>query len=488
MMRVGVYCSALFRKSHATCRAAVLSASRRFLSSEAEALKLRIERAAALSAAKNKGGTSAGASASKTVNVGEDGGGMSGKAIGFLAAISGLFGLGIYTSHEVKNNPNGSWAQKYKGSNAEVAVNWIDQRFFAGFRLLSLPYSDQVIPAWESSPYYGEIPEGMPPPPLLVLDLNKTLMSPVHDPKYGWRFVKRPGLNKFLESLSAQGYYEIVIFSDTIVDPDVRTAIDPRGAYFWCGPDAGEIRDSVVLKRLDVMGRPLSRIVVIDDNEESSALCVRNTLLIKPFSDVYDKSDNALGELAILLQALVHENVPDFPACFDALGTRVASEAVTEYKMRLSEHRAQEMAKRTKGLGGLLRGKDSETSLIINDPLAEQSSMSLSRIVEGASDDDAEPKLRLPSLTGTGTTPTKADIAGVGAGALTGVGSGSASDNNLKPKTKKAGPWAQWYSDSQKAKQEVEMKKQQYMNETYGRLMKEKQEEEDRKKKRSEQQ
>ena len=47
------------------------------------------------------------------------------------------------------------------------------------------------------------------------MDLEKTLIGSDHSAQYGWRHVKRPGLDQLLERLSS--YYEIVIFSENEV-------------------------------------------------------------------------------------------------------------------------------------------------------------------------------------------------------------------------------------------------------------------------------
>ena len=83
------------------------------------------------------------------------------------------------------------------------------------------------------------------------------------------------------------------------------------------GSTDGEVRDDVLLKRLDYMNRPLQKIILIDDDPEASQLFPRNTLLIKPFNNIYDKTDKSLLELIPLLQALIHENVDDVRDIFD---------------------------------------------------------------------------------------------------------------------------------------------------------------------------
>lgn len=56
------------------------------------------------------------------------------------------------------------------------------------------------------------IPAGTPAPPLLVVDVEKTLIATEHDPRYGYRHVKRRGVDKFIEQLS--NYYEVCPCAD----------------------------------------------------------------------------------------------------------------------------------------------------------------------------------------------------------------------------------------------------------------------------------
>merc|ERR1719162_177 len=74
----------------------------------------------------------------------------------------------------------------------------------------------------------GTFPPGTPQPMTLVLDLEETLVHPSFDRKFGWRHAKRPGVDKFLESLSClkkndetgeyqfRKMFEIVIFTSSL--------------------------------------------------------------------------------------------------------------------------------------------------------------------------------------------------------------------------------------------------------------------------------
>lgn len=218
------------------------------------------------------------------------------------------------------------------------------------------------MPDWPTAKCYENIPPGTPCPPLLIVDLERTLVGSVHDYQYGWRHVKRPGLDKFLKQMSQ--YYEVVIFSenDLGVSQEIMDAIDPENMTHRMGSAAAEIRGTKVLKRLEYMNRDPRRILVIDDNPESVELCMDNALLIKPFADVTSKTDKELENLIPLLQAFVHDGVQDFPKALRDLGTHEAEEAVAEYRMRLNEAKQAEQRRRNRGLGGLIRGAASAVS------------------------------------------------------------------------------------------------------------------------------
>ena len=101
-------------------------------------------------------------------------------------------------------------------------------------------------------------------------------------------------------SLIASHNYEIVIFSENEKNMDILEAIDPERKCHKLGAESAEAKGGVMLKRLDYMNRDLSRIVLIDDSESTSSLFPRNTLLIKPFTDINDKTPNIRTTVAPL--------------------------------------------------------------------------------------------------------------------------------------------------------------------------------------------
>ncbi len=373
------------------------------------------------------------------------------KALGSLVIGSGLIAM---AAEDIRKNPMGPLATSYRGSIVENFCDWLYENLVLSWSSVYDPHTDKLLPTYEAGTFYGPVPEGAPAPPLLVLDLEKTLIGSVHDAKYGWRHVKRPGFDKFIDRLSQ--YYEIVIFSENDKNVELLEAIDPERKAHKLGAESAEARGGVMLKRLDYMNRDVKRIVLIDDSPESSQMFPRNTLLIKPFSDINDKTDTALLDLLPLLQALVHDGVQDFPACFDDLGTNDAHEAALEYKMRVGEAKNAIKAKRAVGLGAVLASGRSGT-LPAEDP--EERSL-LSQIVGDAP---------VGTTVGGGidTTgkqvATNLDLAGIGASKHTGVG-GSSKKAKVE---KRKGTLAQWFEDSAQESDKLREMKMQKMNEMH---------------------
>ena len=234
---------------------------------------------------------------------------------------------------------------------------------------LFVHFSDDIFQHFTSLAL--NIPIGTPAPPLLVVDVEKTLIATEHDPRYGYRHVKRKGVDKFIQQLS--NYYEIVLFCENDIGmmEHVIMAIDPENRTHKLGPAAGEIRNGGdVLKRLDCMNRDVRRIILVDDSPTATQLCPRNTILVPPFEDVHDPKqheDNTLLNLIPVLQAMVHDDkLSDFRSVLDDLGgtTRSggdkgihkAEQLVEEYQMRITKYRLGEEEKKNRGLGRLLRG------------------------------------------------------------------------------------------------------------------------------------
>lgn len=281
----------------------------------------------------------------------------------------------------------------------------------------------------------------------------------------GWRHAKRPGVDKFLQTLSS--YYEIALFSDNdnITGEEVWANINGENRCHRLHSNAGEIRGNRILKRLDKMNRDIRKIILIDDNKITSQLCERNTLLVKPYTNLSDRSDTVLLDLIPLLQALVHEGCTDFRDAIDNLGTHDAQEAAIEYQMRVAKSKEVEFERRNKGLGKLIRQPKS------TDESSSSSSFSSSNQTSILSAKDIVGLAPIESRFSSSSSSSDATPAS------------SASKKNVpevgykpssKPADRKTGALFEWIDSSRKEKEELEMRKREKMNEIYQKRMEEK--------------
>ena len=166
-----------------------------------------------------------------------------------------------------------------------------------------------------------------PPPRLVVvLDLDNTLVAPVpgweHPPEpsafrvevLGERGVhrftvhKRPGVDEFLRELSARGY-EVALFTTAIEDyaRQVLERLDPHKqvfAHFFHNAHCTQLRGNAFTKDLAILNRPLSRVVLVDDNllaclkQPSNAIFVPRFL----FREGEPAQDSTLAAVAAFLR------------------------------------------------------------------------------------------------------------------------------------------------------------------------------------------
>jgi import inner membrane translocase subunit TIM50 len=364
---------------------------------------------------------------------------MSSGRIGIIALI-GLLG---YISYDIKENPEGSIANLYKDSPIDFAITWLYDSTYGNFKDFMEPVSDKLLPDWPTDPCYANVAmPGQPAPPLLILDLERTLIGSSYDAKYGWRHVKRPGLDTFLDQLSP--YYEIVIQSENDLGSvmEIFVAIDKENKCHKLGSAHAEVRDGKMIKRLDLMNRDIGRIVLVDDDPIAFQHFKRNTLQIKPFTDVNDKDDRELLDLIPLLQALIHEGATDFRNTLDGLGTHHAKGAVEEYQMRLTKADIEQNRKRNSGIGGVLRQSFLAPKKQL-EPIKEKKSL-MSQIADEDNNNDKKKVKEINQdllLVKTNTPST--------------------------PAVKKKGWMFEQLDNMEKEKEEVEMKKREKMNEIF---------------------
>jgi import inner membrane translocase subunit TIM50 len=203
------------------------------------------------------------------------------------------------------------------------------------------------------------VPKDIPPPPVLVLDLENTLVSSTWDRKYGWRHAKRPGVDKFLHELAQ--YYEIVLYSpsiDGIADP-VVTSLDKDGCILHrLYRDATYYHNGVHVKDLKRLNRNLNRMIVIDDDPDEVQFNPENLIRVKAYTDPTDRTDNTLLRILPFLVEVAREGYDNIPQLLRQYHGMDADQIADEQERRVVELRNSRIRRAQAGLGGLARGGD----------------------------------------------------------------------------------------------------------------------------------
>ncbi|KRY53996.1 CTD small phosphatase-like protein 2 [Trichinella britovi] len=159
-----------------------------------------------------------------------------------------------------------------------------------------------------------------------VLDLDHTLVHSlskrIGDPRYKIinipqatrRFYTavRPCCAEFLESISE--YYEVMLFTagtTRYANAVIDQLIDPEHKYFsysYCRPDCAQV-DHEFVKDLSILGRDLSKTVIMDDNMMSFCCHIDNGILVEPWDG--DAKDRELKTMMRIFHEIVDSNVED---------------------------------------------------------------------------------------------------------------------------------------------------------------------------------
>ena len=144
----------------------------------------------------------------------------------------------------------------------------------------------------------------------LVLDLDETLIhfKPQNNGEDGGILRARPGINKFLEEVGK--YYELIVFTTATQDyaDELIDAIEEDKIYFEHRfyREHATIIDNDFVKDLSRIGRPLDKIIIIDNMPQNFRLQKENGIIIKAFWGE-DNSDTALIELIPILVNIAKE-------------------------------------------------------------------------------------------------------------------------------------------------------------------------------------
>jgi mitochondrial import inner membrane translocase subunit TIM50 len=207
-----------------------------------------------------------------------------------------------------------------------------------------------------SSLQMPNVPQDIPVPHTLVLDLENTLVSSTWDRKYGWRHAKRPGVDKFLTDMAQ--YYEIVLYSpsiDGIADPVVQ-ALDKHGAILHrLYRDATYYHKGIHVKDLHRLNRNVKRMIVLDDDPMEVQFNPENLIRVKPYDDPTDRTDNTLARITPFLIEIAREGYNDIPALLRQYQGMDADGIADEQERRIRELRADRERRSQHGLGGLAK-------------------------------------------------------------------------------------------------------------------------------------
>ena len=199
-----------------------------------------------------------------------------------------------------------------------------------------------------------DMPQDIPIPHTLVLDLEKTLVSSSWDRKYGWRHAKRPGVDKFLRDMAQ--YYEIVLYSPSIdgVALPVVESLDKEGFIrHRLYRDATHYYKGVHVKDLQRLNRNINRMVVLDDDPDEVQFNPENLIRVKPYEDPTDRTDDTLARITPFLIEIARENVQNVPAVLSQFRGMDADALAAEHERRLHE---LSVHRQTHGLGSFRRG------------------------------------------------------------------------------------------------------------------------------------
>lgn len=170
-------------------------------------------------------------------------------------------------------------------------------------KMIQEPSREKLLPDPLKYPY-------IQPPYTLVLEMKDVLVHPDWTYQTGWRFKKRPGIDKFLETLAR--HFEIVIFTadqGMTVFP-ILDALDPNGYIMYrLVRDATHFVDGHHVKNLDNLNRDLNKVVVIDWDPNSTKLHPENTFNIPRWTGNDD--DTTLFDLMAFLMTIANNEVDD---------------------------------------------------------------------------------------------------------------------------------------------------------------------------------
>lgn len=173
---------------------------------------------------------------------------------------------------------------------------------------------NSIFTYFQEPPFPDLLPDSPPEPykrPLtLVLTLEDLLIHSEWSTKNGWKTAKRPGADYFLGYLSQ--YYEIVLFSSNYMmySEKVVEKLDPLHAYisYQLYKEHCLYKDGAHIKDLSKLNRDISKVLIIDVDENSIKLQPENAIKLPAWDG---KADDELIKLIPFLEYLATQQVKD---------------------------------------------------------------------------------------------------------------------------------------------------------------------------------
>lgn len=188
------------------------------------------------------------------------------------------------------------------------------------------------------------VPLDIPVPHTLVLDLEETLVSATWDRGFGWRYAKRPGVDKFLHTMAQ--YYEIVLCTpsyDAVADP-VVTSLDKSGCIMHrLYRESMHFKNGTYVKDLNKFNRNVNRIVVLDDDPEAVQFHPDNLIHVKAYDDPMNRTDNTLERITPFLIEIARKGHSDVPSILRQYRGMDADQIADEYQRRVDNLRTSRL-------------------------------------------------------------------------------------------------------------------------------------------------
>lgn len=175
--------------------------------------------------------------------------------------------------------------------------------------------------------------------PTLVIALDGLLIESVYTRQHGWRYVKRPGLDAFLDQLFP--FYEIVLWTECLsnADPVVDKFDARRRIRHRLYRDTTTYKDGYHYKDLSVLNRDLNKVIILDTDKKAFSLQPDNGIEVPKYDYTKDpdKKDQHLTSLIPFLQYLALSGAPDLAA---EIKQYEGKDIATEFEKKLAELKA----------------------------------------------------------------------------------------------------------------------------------------------------